>query len=43
MMFGAGILLAALGAGLVLYSKGSIEIKKGPPVESRELRVESPE
>jgi len=25
MMFGAGILLAAIGAGLVLYSKGSIE------------------
>ena len=25
MMFGAGILLAAVGAGLVLYSKGSIE------------------
>jgi uncharacterized membrane protein len=30
LMFAAGILLAAVGAGLVLYSKGYIEIKKAP-------------
>lgn len=28
-MFSAGILLAAVGAGLVLFSKGYIEVKKG--------------
>ena len=38
-MFLAGILLAAVGAGLVLYSKSYIEIKKGPPAKTQEAVV----
>jgi uncharacterized membrane protein len=41
-MFLAGILLAAVGAGLVLYSKGYIEIKKGPAPVSQGPAASAP-
>ena len=44
-MFAAGILLAAVGAGLVLYSKGYIEVKKAAvkrPLESDVAQAQTP-